>query len=131
MEHLKNLLTSDSLLVHFGPDAPIVLSCDASPVGVGAVLAHRDKGGQEFPVAYASRTLTKTERNYAQIDREALAVVFGGRHFHQYLCGNTFTIAMDHKPLLGIFDLRRPIPAVLSPRMLRLTTMLSAYSYVL
>lgn len=81
-QSLKKLLTSNSLLVHFKPDVPLVFSCDAPSVGVGAVLAHRDNKGNEQPVAYACRTLSKAERNYAQIDREALAVVFGVRHFH-------------------------------------------------
>lgn len=58
-EKPKKLLTSNSLLVHFKTDAPLVLSCDASSVGVGAVLAHRDSDGNEPPVAYASRTLPK------------------------------------------------------------------------
>ncbi|KAK8764337.1 hypothetical protein V5799_033053 [Amblyomma americanum] len=129
-ESLKKLLTSNSLLVHFKTDVPSVLSCDAS-VGVGAVLAHRDSKGNEQPVAYASRTLSWAERNYAQIDREALAVVFGVRHFHQYLCGRDFLIITDHKPLLGIFQRQKQIPAVISPRMLRWTLMLSAYDYVL
>ncbi|KAK8767071.1 hypothetical protein V5799_006148 [Amblyomma americanum] len=130
-ENLKKLLTSNSLLVHFKTDVPLVLSCDASSVGVGAVLAHRDSKGNEQPVAYASRTLSRAERNYAQIDREALAVVFGVRHFHQYLCGRDFLIITDHKPLLGIFQRQKQIPAVISPRMLRWTLMLSAYDYVI
>ncbi|KAK8786048.1 hypothetical protein V5799_007587 [Amblyomma americanum] len=130
-ENLKKLLTSNSLLVHFKTDVPLVLSCDASSVGVGAVLAHRDSKGNEQPVAYASRTLSRAERNYAQIDREALAVVFGVRHFHQYLCGRDFRIITDHKPLLGIFQRQKQIPAVISPRMLRWTLMLSAYDYVI
>ncbi|XP_072142327.1 uncharacterized protein [Dermacentor andersoni] len=130
-ERLKTLLTSESLLVHFNPDAPLILSCDSSPGGVGAVLAHRDAQGREQPVAYASRTLTKAERNYAQIDREALAIVYGVRQFHQYLCGREFRIFTDHKPLLGIFQRDKQIPVVLSPRMLRWSLLLSAYEYKL
>lgn len=128
---LKDLLTSNSLLTHLKKEVPLVLSCDASSVGVGAVLSHRDKEGRELPIAYASRTLNKTERNYAQIDREALSIAFGVRHFHQYLCGRRFVIITDHKPLLGIFQHQKQIPFVLSPRMLRWTLMLSAYTYTL
>ncbi|XP_037504900.1 uncharacterized protein K02A2.6-like [Rhipicephalus sanguineus] len=130
-ECLKKSLTSVSLLVHFNESAPLIFSCDASPVGVGAVLAHGDNTRIEQPIAYASRTLTKAERNYAQIDREALAVVFGARHFHQYLAGRKFVIFTDHKPLLGIFRREKQIPEVLSPRMLRWSLMLSAYEYQL
>lgn len=128
-EILKTLLTSESLLVHFNPDAPLILSCDASPVGVGAVLARSDAQGREKPVAYASRTLTKAERHYAQIDHEDLAIVYGVRQFHQYLCGRVFRILTGHKPLLGIFQRDKQIPVVLSPRMLRWSFLLSAYEY--
>lgn len=128
-ESLKKLLTSESLLVKYDASRPLVLCCDASPVGVGAVLAHQDDSGNEFPIAYASRTLGKSERNYAQIDREGLAVVYGVRHFHQYLAGRSFTIITDHKPLLGLFGTDKRMPEVLSPRMLRWTLLLSAYNY--
>ena len=46
-------------------------------------------------IAYASRSLAPAE-NYSQIDKEALAVAFGVRHFHQYLYGRSFTIKSDH-----------------------------------
>ena len=55
--------------------------------------------GQERPVAYASRSLNTSEKNYAQIEREALSIVFGVRKFHQFLYGRKFTLITDHKPL--------------------------------
>ena len=55
--------------------------------GLGACLVHVMDDNSEKPVAYASRTLTKSETAYAQIEREGLALVFGVRHFHQYLYG--------------------------------------------
>lgn len=60
VESSSKLLASQSRLVHFNLKAPYILSCDASPVGVGAVLAHQDAEGLEQPVAYVSRTLDKT-----------------------------------------------------------------------
>ena len=65
------------LLVHYNEDLPLVLACDASPQGIGAVLSHIMPDGAEKPIAYASRTLTKAEKNYSQLEKEGLAVVFG------------------------------------------------------
>ena len=66
----KEHLCSANLLVHFDPHKPIVVSCDASPYGLGAVLAHVMEDGSEKPVAYASRTLSDAERKYSQIEKE-------------------------------------------------------------
>ena len=76
-QHTKQLLCSADVLIHFDPKLPILIECDASPYGVGAVLSHQLPQGGARPVAYASRTLMEAERNYAQFDREALAVVLG------------------------------------------------------
>ena len=57
--------------------------------------------GEEKPVGFASRTLTKAETNYSHLDKEGLAIIFGVRKFHQYLQGRRFEIKTDHKPLRG------------------------------
>ena len=80
-----DLLTSDSLLVHFNPDLGLVLMCDASSYGIGAVLAHRMPDGTKRPIGYASRSLSAAQRNYSQLEREALTLVFGVQRFHSYL----------------------------------------------
>ena len=78
--------------------------CDASPYGVGAVLSQIDEQGVERPVSYVSRTLSQAERNYSQLEKEALALIFGTKRFHYYLYGHSFTLYTDHKPLQGLLN---------------------------
>ena len=93
---------SAKVLVHFDPRQESIVTWNALSYGLGAVLAQREKDGKEHPVAFASRTLMKAERNYAQVEREALAVIFGLQEFHQYLFGKEFMLVSDHKPLVGL-----------------------------
>ncbi|XP_039202919.1 uncharacterized protein K02A2.6-like, partial [Crotalus tigris] len=130
-KEVKALLTSNSVLAHFNESLPVCIACDASPYGVGAVLSHLRSDGTQVPIAYYSRTLSSAERNYAQIDREALAVVAGIKKFHDFLYGRHFTVFTDHKPLLGLFTTRKQTPHIISPRMLRWSIFLSAYDFSL
>ncbi len=66
-DHVKNL---SRVRVHFDDKLPLVLSCDASPYGVGAVLSHVMANGDERPICYTSRTLSETEKKYSQLDKE-------------------------------------------------------------
>ena len=86
---IKERLSTDIVLAHYVPNAELILSCDASPYGVGAVLQQR-KDGVLHPIYFASRSLSKAESHYAQIDREALAIVFGVQKFRQFLLGRHF-----------------------------------------
>ena len=72
---VKEMITSEQVLTHYDPSLPLRLACDASPVGIGAVLSHVMHDGTERPIAFALRTLTKTEQKYAQIDKEALSII--------------------------------------------------------
>ena len=65
----KDLLQSDTLLVHFDQDKLLLLACDASPYGVGPVLSHQMPDGSERPIAFASRSLSSADRNYSQLDK--------------------------------------------------------------
>ena len=69
-QNAKSQLTSTKLLAHIDPDKELVLSCDASPYGVGAVLAYRFEDSVERPIIYASRSLAPAERRYSQLERE-------------------------------------------------------------
>ena len=91
------MLTQASILTYpdFSATAPpFVLQMDPSAVGLGAVL---EQGGHV--IAYASRTLTKSEYNYSVIQKECLAIIFGMKQFCHYLLGRAFTLMTDHAPL--------------------------------
>ena len=125
----KQSLTSDCLLVHYDPDKELVLACDASPYGIGVVLSHKMEKGDDKPIAFASRTLATAERHYSQLDKESLAIIFGVKKFHQYLCGRHFTILSDHEPLQYLFKESNPMPAMASARIQRWALALAAYDY--
>ena len=92
----KRALQGDTLLVHYDRTHPLVLAHDASPYSLRAALSHIMNGEQECPVAYASGTLTATEKNDSQLERKALGVVFAVQKFHNYMYGRHFIIESDH-----------------------------------
>ena len=87
--------------------------------------------GEERPIAFASRTLQPSECNYAQLEKEALALIFGIKKFHQYLFGRRFTLITDHKPLLAILGPKKGVPPLAAARLQRWALILSAYNYKL
>lgn len=101
----KELLVNAPILQFPDMSKPFVLTTDASEVAIGAVLSQGSIGSDK-PVAYASRTLTETERRYSTIERELLAIVWATKHFRPYLYGNKFTIYTDHRPLAWLNKLK-------------------------
>ena len=73
--------------MHYDGNRELRLACDASSYGIGAVISRVMDDGQERPIAFASRTLSSSERNYAQIEREALSIVFGAKKFTKFCMG--------------------------------------------
>ncbi len=126
---LKEMLEDDTVLAHFDPSLPLGISCDASEVGIGAVLFHRWSDGRERPIANISKTLTKAQKRYSQVQKEALAIVFALKKFHQFLYGRRFILVTDHKPLLVLFGPDKETPALAANRLARWALTLSQYEY--
>ena len=117
-ERLKALMCEAPVLEYFDLKKPVLIQCDASKDGVGAVLKH------ERPVAYASKSLTDSQKNYAQIEKELYAIVFACEHFHQYVYGRKIKVHTDHKRLVSI--IKKPL-AVAPMRLQRLMLRLQKY----
>ena len=127
----KAEISSDKILTHYDVKLPIVLVCDASQYGVGAVVSHLIEE-EEKPIAFSSRTLTKSEQNYSQLQKEALhvAIIFGIRKFHKYLYGRKFVLLTDHKSLLTILG-PKTVPTLSAARLQRWALQLAAHQYVI
>lgn len=126
---IKEILKSSQVLVHFDPDLELKLTVDASLEGVGAVLSHKFPNSEEKPIAFASRTLSKSERSYPQIEKEGLAIIFGVLKFNQYLYNKKFTLVTDMRPLVTIFSPNKAIPQFSANRLRRWAIILSGYQY--
>lgn len=129
-EKAKDSLMQAQVLVQFDPLKELKLECDASPYGVGAALFHTSNGMPK-PIGFRSRTLTAAEKNYSQLEREALALVFGVTKFRDYLLGRQFTLVTDHQPLLSLLQSDRPTPPLAAARIQRWALYLGGYRYKL
>ena len=96
---IKQILTSAPVLGYYDVTQPVTLETDASSHGLGAVILQDNK-----PIAYASRSLTPAQLNYAQIEKELLAIVFGCERFRQFLYGKEVQAHTDHKPLINVMN---------------------------
>ena len=99
-----------TVLTHVNPDLPVILACDSSSYGLGAVLSQLMPDRSKIPVIYELRLLTTTERKFTQIEKEALGLYWGVRKFPSYLEGHCFTLITDHKPLKYIMDPSKAVP---------------------
>ena len=88
----KTELLTNRVLMYYDSERALKLDCDALQYGVGAVLSHLIDNGEERPIAFVSRSLTKSETNYAQLEKEALTLILGVKNFHKYLYGRSFTL---------------------------------------
>ena len=104
---LKEKLVSAPVLAYPTKEDVYILDCDASLTGVGAVLS-QIQNGEEKPIAYGSKTLTKTQQNYCTTMRELLAVVVFIKQFHHYLWGRKFIVRTDHASLTWLINFKEP-----------------------
>jgi hypothetical protein len=117
---LKSVLSSAPVLRFYDASLPTTLQVDASKSGLGACLLQQNQ-----PVAYASRAMSSSEINYAQIEKELLAIVFGCERFNMYTYGAEIEVLSDHKPLESIF--KKPLFKV-PPRLQRMRLRLQKYN---
>jgi len=113
----KQAFCSNKILILFNPTLPIVVATDASPYGAGAVLSHIYPNGTERVIQYASCTLNDTQRKYTQIDKEAYAIIFGIKKFHNFLYGKRFTLLTDNKSITQILSPGKGLPTYSAMRM--------------
>jgi len=119
LSKIKSVLSSAPVLCFYDTSLPTTLQVDASKSGLGACLMQQ---GQ--PVAYASHALSNSEINYAPIEKEMLAIVFGCERFNMYTHGAEVEVNSDHKPLENIFEkLLFKVP----PRLQRMRLRLQKY----
>ena len=125
---IKDVFRSGKILQNFDPGLETALEVDASQIGVGAAILQKH-GNQWLPVKFASRSLNSAERNYSQIEREGLAVIFGCEKFRNFLLGTKFILKNDHKPLAKLFSNCNGVPVHCSPRLIRWALRLSQFNF--
>ncbi|GFW56230.1 uncharacterized protein K02A2.6 [Trichonephila clavipes] len=111
------------------PSLPLTLASDEFPVGIGCVLSHVYPDGSERPIAFASRTLSGSEKKYSQIDKEALSIVWAVKKFYLYLKGTRFTLITDHKPLIAIFGSKRGLTVLAATTLLHYALILLSFEF--
>ncbi|XP_053692482.1 uncharacterized protein K02A2.6-like [Sabethes cyaneus] len=108
----RDILQPPLALTHYNLTMELIVSADASNYGIGTRIAHKLPDGSVKPISYAPRSLTPTESNYSQIEKEGLALIFAVTRFHRMFFGRYFVLETDHKPLLAIFGSKKGIPSI-------------------
>ena len=118
-DKVKLMISNTPVLTFFDPKKELILEVDASKHGLGAAIYNDGK-----PIAFASKALNATEQNYAQIEKELYAILFGCIRFHQYIYGRKTKVHSDHKPLESI--MKKPL-CTAPPRLQRMLLQLQKY----
>ncbi len=122
---LKGALTGPDVMSLRRDIGEYILDVDACNVSIGAVLS-QVQDGQEKVIAYASRTLSKSESNFCVTDKELLAIRYYVEYFRHYLLGRCFTARSDHQALRWLFSLKSP-----KCRIARWIEILSEYNFTI
>lgn len=130
---LDELLKIDAkfVLTHYNPNLDIIVSADASSVGLGTIISHRFPDGSIKVVQHASRALAPAERKYSQTDREGLAFIYAVTKFHRMIFGRKFLLQTDHQPLLRIFGSKKGIPVYTANRLQLWALTLLSYDFTI
>ena len=128
-DEIKRLVATAPALAIFDINKKIMISTDASSYGIGGVMLQLQEDNEWKPVAYVSRTLNDTEKRYANIEREALAITWVCVKLHNYITGLEFEIQTDHKPLIPIFTTK--VLDDLSPRLQAFRMKLMRFTYTI
>ncbi|XP_062542266.1 uncharacterized protein K02A2.6-like [Armigeres subalbatus] len=103
----QQIIRSTVSLGYFSENDETILYTDASPNAIGAVLVQERNGKHPRIISFASKTLTDTEKKYAQNQREALGAVWAVEHFSYFLLGRHFTLRTDASGVTFIFNRSR------------------------
>ena len=128
-DRAKAEIASEQVLTHYDPAVPVLLQCDASVHGLGAVLSHRFADNTERPIFFISRSLRPAEKKYSQLDLEATAIFWATKKLLHYLYGRHFYLVTDNKPLSLIFREDKSIPQISAMRLQRYAVFLSGLNY--
>ena len=140
-DEIKKELSGRRVLSSYSESSDLHLAADASEYGLTAVLSQKNSvylghygtnlgtEPEEHVISYASRTFTVAERNYPQVEKEALAIILGVKKFEKYLMGRHFTIYTDHKPLVKLFDSQQATSATGAAKIQRWCLYLSNFNY--
>lgn len=124
LDNIKNIICNAPVLANFDASKSITIQSDASKDGLGCCLLQDDK-----PISFASRSLNSSEKNYSQIEKELLSIVFAVKKFHNFIYGREINVNTDHKPLVTLMN--KKIGDIASSRLQRMRIKLLKYKLAL
>jgi transposase InsO family protein len=108
---LKSKLITPPVLALPDFSLPFILDTDASTTAIAGILS-QIQNGEERVIAYGSRTLRNSEKNYSATKLEMLAVIYFMKYYRSYLLGREFTIRTDHGALTWLYSFKQPVGQV-------------------